>query len=245
MVVLFLVFKRHLHTLLQTSLIAQLVKNLPAVQETRFKYWVGKICWRRDMLPTPVFLGFPCGSAGKESACNVGDLGSTPGLGRSPGEGKGYPLQYSGLENSMNCIVHGSARSWTWLSNFHFTESTILHENQVPIGLTVLFPEPMISLQGEWASILYHLGVGHRTRTCDVFGQRAWWWDPTTSAVIPAFKSLVTITLFILPSTGRVWVCEVQLEAGSKKTLEISPLRHMHPNVHRSTVYHSQDMEAT
>ena len=50
--------------------------------------------------------GFPGGSAGKESACNVGDLGSIPGLGRSPGEGKGYPLQYSGLENSMDCRVH-------------------------------------------------------------------------------------------------------------------------------------------
>ena len=46
--------------------------------------------------------GFPCGSAGKESARNAGDLGSIPGLGRSPGEGKGYPLQYSGLENSMD-----------------------------------------------------------------------------------------------------------------------------------------------
>ena len=50
---------------------------------------------------TPVFLGFPCGSAGKESACNAGDLGSISGLGGSPGEGKGYPLQYSGLENFM------------------------------------------------------------------------------------------------------------------------------------------------
>ena len=53
-------------------------------------------------------LGFPCGSAGKESTCNVGDLGSIPGLGRSPGEGKGYPLQYSGLENSVGlwgCFV--------------------------------------------------------------------------------------------------------------------------------------------
>ena len=57
--------------------------------------------WRRDRPHTPVFLGFPCGSAGKESACNAGDLGSIPGLGRSPGEGKGYPLQYSCLENSM------------------------------------------------------------------------------------------------------------------------------------------------
>ena len=52
--------------------------------------------------PLPVFLGFPCGSAGKESAGNAGDLGSIPGLGRSPGEGNGYPLQYSGLESSTD-----------------------------------------------------------------------------------------------------------------------------------------------
>ena len=49
-------------------------------------------------------MGFPCGSAGKESSCNVGDLGLIPGLERSPGEGKGYPLQYSGLENSMKSL---------------------------------------------------------------------------------------------------------------------------------------------
>ena len=65
-------------------------------------------------------MGFPCGSAGKESACNAGDLGSIPGLGTSPGEGKGYPPQYSGLENSMDCIVHGVAKSWTQLSDFRF-----------------------------------------------------------------------------------------------------------------------------
>ena len=53
---------------------------------------------------------FSCGSAGKESTCNVGDLGLIPGLGRSPGEGKGYPLQYSGLENSMDCKSMGSQR---------------------------------------------------------------------------------------------------------------------------------------
>ena len=63
---------------------------------------------------------FSCGSAGEESTCNVGDLGSIPGLGISPGEGKSYPLQYSGLENSMDCIVHGIAKSWTRLSDFHF-----------------------------------------------------------------------------------------------------------------------------
>ena len=59
-----------------------------------FDSWVGKICWRRDRLPTPVFLGFPGDSAGKESTCNVGGLGSVPGLRRSPGEGKGYTFQY-------------------------------------------------------------------------------------------------------------------------------------------------------
>ena len=59
------------------------------------------------------------GSAGKEPACNVGDLGLIPGLGRSPGEGKGYPLQYSGLENSMDCTVNGVAKSRTPLSDFH------------------------------------------------------------------------------------------------------------------------------
>ena len=87
----------------------------------QFNSWVGNICWRRDRLPTPVFLVFPCGSAGKESACIVGDLGSIPGLERSPGEGKGYPLQYSDLENSMDSIVHQVKKSWTWLRNFHFT----------------------------------------------------------------------------------------------------------------------------
>ena len=61
-----------------------------------------------------------CGSAGKESTCNEGDLGSILGLGRSPGDRKGYLLQYSGLENSMGCIVHGITKNWTLLSGFHF-----------------------------------------------------------------------------------------------------------------------------
>ena len=104
--------------------------------------------WRRDRLATLVFLGFRCGSAGKESAGNAGDLGSISGLGRSPREGKGYPLQYSSLENSMDyivhgvtkighdwvtftslqvtdyrdyCIVHGVAKSGTQLNDFYFT----------------------------------------------------------------------------------------------------------------------------
>ena len=92
------------------SLVAQLVKNLFQCSRPWFDSWVGKIPWRRDRLPTPVFLGYSCGSAGKESACNAGDLGLLPGLGRSPGEGnllltlvgRIYPLWYSGLENSMD-----------------------------------------------------------------------------------------------------------------------------------------------
>ena len=94
--------------------------------------------FRSYRLPTPVFLGFPCGSAGKESSCNVGDLGSISGLGRSPGEGKGYPLllvfgegngtplQHSCLENPMDrgawwAAVHGVAKSQTGLRDFTFT----------------------------------------------------------------------------------------------------------------------------
>ena len=74
------------------------------------------------MLLIPVLLGFPGGSSGKESACNVGDLGLIPGLGRSPGKGKGYPLQYSSLENSMDrgawqATVLAVAKSQTQLSN--------------------------------------------------------------------------------------------------------------------------------
>ena len=61
-------------------------------------------------------MGFPGGSAGKESTCNAGDLGLTPGLGRFPGEGNGYPLQYSGLGNSMDYAVHGGIKSRTRLS---------------------------------------------------------------------------------------------------------------------------------
>ena len=74
----------------------------------------------KEISPVSLLVGFPCGSAGKQSACNAGDLGSIPELGRSPGEGKGYPLQYSGLENLMDrgawgATVHRVAKSQTWL----------------------------------------------------------------------------------------------------------------------------------
>ena len=103
------------------------------MQETQFDSQVRKICWRRGRLPTPVFLDFPCGSAGKKSTCHVGYLGFIPGMGRSPGAVDSYPLQYSGLENSMDCIVHGVAKHWTWLSNFHFHDYVVFYHFFHPI----------------------------------------------------------------------------------------------------------------
>ena len=91
---------RHLCSL-GASHIAQLVKNLPAMQET-------------PVQPTPVFLGFPGGSAGKESACSVGDPGSIPGLGRSPGEGMSYPLQYSWASLVAQLVKNPPAMGETW-----------------------------------------------------------------------------------------------------------------------------------
>ena len=117
------------------SLVAQLVKNPTSMRETwvqsrgledllekgiathssilagdfhgLYSPWGRKETWLSDLHFTLSFQGFPDSSAGKESACNAGDLGSIPGSGRYPGEGKGCPPQYSGLENSMDCIVHG------------------------------------------------------------------------------------------------------------------------------------------
>ena len=85
-----------------------------------FNSWVWKIPWRRNRLLSPVFMGFLGGSDSKESAYSVGDLGLISGLVRSLGVMKSYPLQYSALENSMDCLVHGVTNRRTGLSNFHF-----------------------------------------------------------------------------------------------------------------------------
>ena len=90
-------------------------------------------------------MGFPGGSANKESACNAGDLGSVLGLGSFPGEGKGCPLHYSGLVNSMDCIVPGVSKSPTQLSNFHFH----LHFHKAtgkPKHLLITFTFPAVIL---------------------------------------------------------------------------------------------------
>ena len=117
-----------------TSLVAQKVKCVPKCGRPEFNSWVGKISWRREWQPTPVVLppskkrgskkyrGFPCSSLSKESSCSAGDLGSIPGLGRSPGEGNGNPLQYPCLENLMDrgawwAAVHEVTKSLAWLSD--------------------------------------------------------------------------------------------------------------------------------
>ena len=101
---------------MMSKYILHLLKNFFLWHSQNFpRMWWSYVCF----VQLVSFLLF--GSAGKQSACNAGDLGSIPGLGRSPGEGKGYPLQYSGLENSMDCIGHGITKSWTRLSDFPFT----------------------------------------------------------------------------------------------------------------------------
>ena len=89
-----------------------------------FKINLGLLHYK-DESDTPFSLGFLCGSASKESAHNAGDLGLIPGLGRFPGEGRGCPLQYSGLENSMNHTFHGIIKNQTLLSNFLTFDSRV------------------------------------------------------------------------------------------------------------------------
>ena len=79
----------------------------------------GRPPWRRDRLPTPVFLGFPGGSAGEEPTCHAGDLGLIPGTGRSPGEGKGYPLQNLAMDSTVHGVTKSQTRQSDLDSPFH------------------------------------------------------------------------------------------------------------------------------
>ena len=109
-------------------------------------------------------MGFPGGSEGKETACNAGDLGLTPGLGRSSGEGKGSPLQYSGLEHSRNRIVRGVAESQTRPSDFRFHRgrgSVLFLRGQTPM-LDAALPSPHSELVPKRiAACLIHLVASH------------------------------------------------------------------------------------
>ena len=108
-------------------------------------------------------MGFPGGSAGKESTCNVGDLGSIPALGRSPGEGNGYPLQYSGLENSMDCTVMGLRRVRHDCATFTFMHLGALEFLSCPSCPTWLWKTSLVSLfpgtSYIWAKLCSQLAV--------------------------------------------------------------------------------------
>ena len=91
-------------------LIVQLVQNWPAMQKTLLQFLDQEDPLEQGQATHSSILGLAYVSAGKKSACNAGEPGLIPELGRSPGEGKGYPVQYSGLENSMDYIVHGIQR---------------------------------------------------------------------------------------------------------------------------------------
>ena len=114
-----------------------------------FNSWFRKIPWRRDRLPTPVFMGFPYDSAVKESTCNVGDLGPIPGLGRFPGERKGYLLQYSGLENSTESM--GSQR--------------VGHKWMILTFLNHFYVSPISSIPGIWQKFLIYWHINPSTCT--------------------------------------------------------------------------------
>ena len=113
------------------SLVAQLVRICLQCRRPWFNLWVETIPWRRDRLPTPIFLGFPGGSDGKEPARNMGDRGSIPGLGRSPGAGHGNPLQYSCLENPYRQMSLAGYSPWgrrvghNWETKYIYTCSLI------------------------------------------------------------------------------------------------------------------------
>ena len=107
------------------------------MQETLVQFLGQEDPLAKDRLPTSVFLGFSYGSADKESTCSAGDLGSIPELGRSPGEGNRYPLHYSGLENSMDCIVQGIAKSQTQLSDSESNGTINMHILVIRFRLSV------------------------------------------------------------------------------------------------------------
>ena len=112
---------RYLYIYRGASLIAQLVKNLPATQETPVRFLGQEDPLEKRLATHFNILGLLLWLSWQRIRLNnVGDLGSMPGLGRFPGEGEGYPLQYSGLENSMDCLVYGVAKSQMRLSDFHF-----------------------------------------------------------------------------------------------------------------------------
>jgi len=107
----------------------------------QFDSWTGKVPWRRNRLSISVFLGFPDGSAGKESACNAGDLGSIPGLGRSPGKGKSYPLSILAWRIPWTVLSGGSQRvGHNWATFTHSEGLTEVRKDHLSWKLYFFLP---------------------------------------------------------------------------------------------------------
>ena len=159
------------------SLIAQWVKNPPAMQEIPVLFLGWKIRWRRDRLPTQVFLGFPCGSADKEFACNMRDLGLIPGLERYSGEGRGYPLEYSWISLVVQLVKNLPAIRETWVQSLGWKD--LWRGERLPIPVFLGFPcgsagkesackagdlgsIPGILTAGKWKHLLkvFHIPLG-------------------------------------------------------------------------------------
>ena len=121
------------------------------MQETWLGSWVRKIRWRKDKLPTLVFLGFLSGSAGKEYACNQGDMSSIPGLGRSPGEGEGYPLQYSSASLVAQLVKNMPAMQETWVRSLGWED--LLEEGMATHSSILAWEIP--TDRGAWQAIVH------------------------------------------------------------------------------------------
>ena len=146
------------------------------------------------------FSGFPGSSVGKESACNTGDSSLIPGLGRSPGEGKGYPLQYSGLENSMDSVVHGVIKSWTWVSLSEWFSNPDSQLNDLKICLHFMVTNKPWEVDVDSGRVFVKWSIcpslGSQKYTCETFfdsqlptvlhqlrivqGSRWFWWENTS-----------------------------------------------------------------
>ena len=136
---------------------------------------------------------FPDSSVGKESSCNAGDPSSTPGLGRSNGEGIGYPLQYSGLENTMDYIVHGVAKSWTWMSDFYMDLTFQISMQCCSLQHWTLLPSPVTSTTGY---CFYFGSVSSFFLELFLYSSPVAYWAPTDLG--SSSFSVLSFCLFIL-----------------------------------------------
>ena len=176
-------------------------------------YWIYLLVLIAFVWSVSGFLDFPGGSDSKESACNAGDPGSVPGLGRSPGEGNGYPLQYTCLENSMDrgasqATIHGVTKNRKWLSisHFHFTFKG-KGECVWPVHGLLHGGHPLYTLKGQHNSRMYFLGLPLQLKSI---------WSAVTYTT-PYLKIRITVSLGCMDITGKFH--QTLLAMGPKRSI--------------------------